>query len=103
MVGGDVLLLARVGEFVVELHPPGPLVNEAVAVNLEPARDLSVDGERGARRDADLVEHQRRQRRPLHLRIGLDARQIEQRRRDVHHLDVALDDRPLGEQPPARG
>ena len=37
VIGGDVLLLARVGDLVVELHPSRPLVHEAVAGDLEAA------------------------------------------------------------------
>ena len=69
-IGGDVLLLARVGELVVELHAPGALVDEAVALHLEAARDLAVDGERGARGGADLVEGERGEAGPLDRRAA---------------------------------
>ena len=43
MVGGDVLLLAAVVELVVELDALAA-VHQAVALDLEAARDLAVDG-----------------------------------------------------------
>jgi hypothetical protein len=70
-----------------------------VALHLQAARHLAVDGQRGARAATHLVARQRHQAGPRGGRRRLQARQIEQRRVHVHHLDVGLDDAAGGNTP----